>query len=49
MGDDSGCRARHTYSPVVQAELVEVQPLERLAEVVTKVSTKPQSSLPLLL
>ncbi len=42
--DNSGCGARRNFLPVVQAERVEVQPLERCV-----VSTTPQSSLPLLL
>ena len=39
----------YKYSPVVQTELVEVQPLECLTEVVSNVSSKPQSSLIALL
>ncbi len=43
MRDSSGCGARRNYSPVVQAERVEVQPLERCVQSQHETSVIPAS------
>lgn len=43
MCDNSGCGARHSFSPVVQAECVEVQPLERCVQSQHDTSVIPAS------